>query len=59
MVRGMADEQAEAGEVTDRFRAFAETVDPKPSKALAAGLIAAAAVFVVVLIVVVWILLTN
>ncbi len=59
MVPGMADEQAEPGELTDRFRAFAETVDPKPSRALPAGLLAAAAVFLVVLIVVVWVLLTN
>jgi hypothetical protein len=55
----MADEQAEPGELTDRFRAFAETVDPEPSRAFPAGLIATAAVFVVAVIVVVWVLLTN
>jgi preprotein translocase subunit SecF len=59
MVRGMADEQAEPGEVTERFRAFAETVDPEPSKALHAGLIAMAGAMVLVLIVVVWVLFTS
>jgi hypothetical protein len=58
MVRGMADEQAEPGELTDRFRAFAEAVDPKPSKALPVGLLAAVAVFVVVVAVVIWVLVT-
>ena len=55
----MADEQAEPGELTDRFRAFAESVDPEPSRALPAGLIATVAVVVVALIVVVWVLVTN
>ena len=59
MVRGMADEHAEPGEVTERFRAFAETVDPEPSKALPVGLIAAGGALVLVLIVVVWILFTS
>jgi hypothetical protein len=59
MVPGMADEQAEPGELTERFRAFAETVDPQPSKALPMGLIAAVAVFVVLLIAVVWVLVAN
>jgi len=59
MVPGMADEQAEPGELTDRFRAFAESVDPEPSRALPAGLIATVAVVVVALIVVVWVLVTN
>jgi hypothetical protein len=56
MVPGMADEQAEAGEVTERFRAFAETVDPKPSKALGMGLVVAVGAVLVALIVVVWVL---
>ena len=55
----MADEQAEPGELTERFRAFAETVDPQPSKALPLGLIAAVAVFMVLLIAVVWVLVAN
>jgi hypothetical protein len=59
MVPGMADEQTEPGELTDRFRAFAETVDPTPSKAFPVGLIAAAGALVVALIVVVWVLLAH
>jgi hypothetical protein len=59
MVPGMADEQTEPGELTERFRAFAEKVDPEPSKALPAGLIAAASAVLVVLIVVIWVLVAN
>jgi hypothetical protein len=59
MVRGMADERAEPGELTERFRAFAESVDPKPSKILPAGLIAGAVVLVVALIAVVWVLVAS
>jgi hypothetical protein len=55
----MADEQAETGELTQRFRAFAEEVDPKPSRALPVGLIAAAGAVLMVLIVVVWVLLAS
>jgi hypothetical protein len=58
MVPRMADEQ-EPGEVTDRFRAFAETVDPEPSKALPVGLIVAGGAFALALIVVVWILVAS
>ena len=64
MVPGMADEHAptesaEPGELTNRFRAFAETTDPEPSKALPVGLIAAGAVVLVVLVAVVWFLVAN
>jgi hypothetical protein len=60
----MADEHAptegaEPGELTSRFRAFAETTDPEPSKALPLGLIAAVAVVLVILVVVVWILVAK
>ena len=45
----MADEQAEpTGELTERFRAFAETVDPAPSRTMPLGLIAAGAVVLLV-----------
>jgi hypothetical protein len=54
----MADEHAEpTGELTERFRAFAETTDPEPSRALPLGLIAAGAVVLLLVVVVVWILL--
>ena len=59
MVPGMADEQREPGELTDRFRAFAETVDPQPSRALPVGMLVAGAIVVVALIAVVWILLAT
>lgn len=59
MVPGMADEQTEPGELTERFRAFAEKVDPEPSKALPTGMIIAGAAALAVLIAVVWILIAN
>jgi hypothetical protein len=49
MVRGMADDQRETGEITERFRAFAETSDPAPSKGLPIALIVGAAVLVALL----------
>jgi hypothetical protein len=51
IVRGMADDQSEPGEITERFRAFAETTDPAPSKGLPIALIAGAVVIVVLLII--------
>jgi hypothetical protein len=54
----MADEHAEpTGEWTERFRAFAETTDPAPSRALPLGVIAAGTVVLLLVIVVVWTLL--
>ena len=56
----MADEQAETpGEMTERFRAFAEAVDPAPSRTLPMGMMAAGAVILLLLIVVVWVLLAS
>jgi hypothetical protein len=49
MVRGMADDQKETGEITERFRAFAETSDPAPSKGLPIALIVGAVVLVALL----------
>ena len=55
----MAEEQAEPGELTDRFRAFAETVDPPASRTMPVGVIAAGVAVVVVLVAVVWFLAAN
>ena len=55
----MADDQLEHGELTDRFRAFSQSVDPEPSRVLPVALIAAAAVILVVFGIVVWILVAN
>ena len=59
MVPRMADEQTEPGELTERFRAFSETVDPVPSKALPTSMIIAGAAIMAALIVVVWVLVAN
>jgi hypothetical protein len=53
---GMTDEvnpATETGELTERFRAFSETVDPEPSRALPFALIGITAVALVALVVVV------
>ena len=49
IVPGMADDQRETGEITERFRAFAERSDPAPSKGLPIALIVGAAVLVALL----------
>ncbi len=47
----MADEQSEKGEITERFRAFAETSDPAPSKGLPIALIVGGILLVALLLV--------
>lgn len=59
MVPGMADEQTEPGEVTSRFQAFADGVDPEPSRALPMAMIAITAAVVVVAIVLIAVLLNG
>jgi hypothetical protein len=47
----MTDEHsAEPGEMTERFRAFSQTVDPEPSKAFPMALIGLAVLGVAVLV---------
>lgn len=55
----MAEEQIEQGELTERFRAFSEGVDPEPSRALPLALLVGGAVVVVALIGVVWLALAR
>jgi hypothetical protein len=55
----MSEDQIEQGELTERFRAFSESVDPEPSRALPVALLAVGAVVLVALIVVVWLLLAS
>jgi hypothetical protein len=50
-VPDMADEQSERGEITERFRAFAEASDPPPGKGLPIGLLVGAVVLVALLVV--------
>jgi hypothetical protein len=53
----MSDEQIEPGELTERFRAFSEQVDPQPSKAMPVTLMVAGVVVVVAFVALVWLLL--
>ncbi|HLT11053.1 MAG TPA: hypothetical protein VK028_09625 [Micromonosporaceae bacterium] len=55
----MADDQTEPGELTERFRAFADSVDPAPSRALPVALIVGAAVLLVALVAAIVLLLTG
>jgi hypothetical protein len=50
MVRPMAEDHIEQGELTERFRAFAETVDPAPSRSLPLTLIVGGVVLVLALV---------
>jgi hypothetical protein len=47
MVPNMTDDHHEPGEITERFRAFAESSDPAPSRGLPAVLIVGAVVVMV------------
>jgi hypothetical protein len=47
----MADEQPETGEITQRFRAFADAPQPAPSRGLPIALIAGAVILVAMVIV--------
>jgi hypothetical protein len=50
----MSDEQTETGDLTERFRAFAQEVDPQPSRTLPVAMmigVAAALVIVVAAVV--------
>lgn len=55
----MSDEQIERGELTERFRAFSESVDPEPSRAVPVALLVVGAVVLVALIAVGWLLLSG
>ena len=50
----MSDEQTETGDLTERFRAFAQEVDPQPSRTLPMAMaigVAAAALIVIATVV--------
>jgi hypothetical protein len=51
MVPGMSEEQTEHGELTERFRAFAQSTDPEPNRTARNALFAGAAIVVVLALV--------
>jgi hypothetical protein len=57
----MSEEQIEPGELTERFRAFSESVDPQPTRAVPVPLIIGLALAVAVLVVIglLWLLLAG
>ena len=59
MVPGMSEEKIEPGEVTERFRAFAQSVDPEPSRTARNALLAGGAIVVVLAIVAIWVILAG
>jgi len=60
MVAGMSDEQMEPGNMTERFRAFAQSVDPEPSRIPLLVLMSAGAVAVLaVIVLILWLLIAN
>ncbi|HEX6870777.1 MAG TPA: hypothetical protein VF163_06740 [Micromonosporaceae bacterium] len=58
----MSDEQIESGELTEtgelteRFRAFSQTVDPAPSKVLPITLIGLGLLVLVAVVVLIWVI---
>ena len=58
-VPGMPEDQIEPGELTERFRAFSESVDPEPSRALPVALLVAGGVTLVAVVVLLWLLLAS
>ncbi len=57
MVRDMSDEQIEHGELTERFRAFQQSVDPEPTRAMPVALIVGGALAVVLIGVILFVVL--
>jgi hypothetical protein len=54
----MSDHQKEHGELTDRFRAFAQSEDPEPRSTARLALIGGGVIVAVIALVVVWALLS-
>jgi hypothetical protein len=54
----MSDEQTETGDLTERFRAFAQEVDPQPSRTLPVAMMIGVAAVVVIIVATVIALLT-
>jgi hypothetical protein len=55
----MSEEQIEHGELTERFRVFAQSVDPEPNRIARNALIAGGAIVVLLALVAIWVLLTG
>jgi hypothetical protein len=51
MVPGMSEEQTEHGELTERFRAFAQSADPEPNRTARNALLAGAAIVILLALV--------
>jgi hypothetical protein len=49
----MSEEQLESGEITERFRAFAQSVDPEPNRTLPIVISVAGAVVLIGIVVLV------
>jgi hypothetical protein len=47
----MADEQPDTGEITQRFRAFADAPEPAPARGLPIALIAGAVILVAMVVI--------
>jgi hypothetical protein len=54
----MSDEQTETGDLTERFRAFAQEVDPQPSRTLPVAMMIGIGAGVVIIVAAVIALLT-
>lgn len=59
MVPGMSDDKVEPGEMTERFRTFAQSVDPEPRRLTRNALLAGGAIVVVVALIAIWMLIAG
>ena len=46
----MSDEQTETGDLTERFRAFAQEVDPQPSRTLPVAMMVGVGAAVIIIV---------
>jgi hypothetical protein len=59
MVPGMSEEQTEHGELTERFRAFAQSADPEPNRTSRNALLVGAVIVVVLALVAIVVMLAG
>lgn len=55
----MTEEHIEQGELTERFRAFAQSVDPAPNRTVRTALLAGGAIVVLLVLITIAILLIG
>jgi hypothetical protein len=55
----MSEDHMEQGELTERFRTFAQSVDPEPKRTARKALLVGGAIVVLLALVAIWVLLAD